>query len=772
MTAALALSGQPAPDLLRRKCQGCHNNKNRASGLSMETRRDLETGGNRGPAAIPGKPSESRLLSAVRHAGDLKMPPGGRLTDAEAAAIESWIAAGMPGIPSEPAASKPSHWAFNTPVRPALPAVSNEGWVRTALDRFILARLDREKLRPSPEADSVTLLRRLSLDLTGLPPSPAEVDAFLADREEGAYERQVERLLSSPHYGERWARHWLDQARYADSDGGSRDEPRQIWKYREWVIRALNGDMPFDRFVTEQLAGDLLPHASHDQIVATGFQRNSLLQIEAGTDREQYRVEAVSDRVDTFGTVFLGLATGCARCHDHKFDPITQREYYRLFAFFNNVEEYGPELPPFSETGDLEVTHRPLQALGKPEDVAKYDAIREQLLALYRERFEFKERFNPKPNDPRLTTRSETIAALKKQIPKVDLAMVMRERPRPRESHVLLGGDFLRKGIPVTPAVPAAFHRYEAPAKPGGAFDRLDLARWVVDKRNPLLARVAVNRIWSHYFGRGIVETENDFGTQGARPSHPELLDWLAIRFMDSDWSQKVVHRAIVESSVYRQASNARREIEAVDPGNRLLARQNRLRLDAEIVRDSALVASGALSRKIGGQSVFPPQPDHAMDASQVKKTWKPSQGADRYRRGMYTHFWRITPHPALVVFDQPNAMMVCTRRARTTTPLQALTLLNDSAFHELARALAARIAEGAGSREEMLDMAFRSTVARRPDAAERERLLRLYATELDAFQGSPEEAERIAGKNDAGLAAWTAVARVLLNTDEFITRE
>jgi len=756
---AAAVSAQTPVDLLRSKCQGCHNAKNRTSGLSLESRDAVQAGGNRGPG---------RLLDALRHTGDLKMPPGGKLSPAEIAAVEQWLKDGMPGLPARAAGPTSSHWAFNTPKRPDPPAARDSRWPRNSVDRFILARLDKEGLTPAREASRTTLLRRVSLDLTGLPPSPAEIDAYLADTADGAYERAVERLLQSPHYGERWGRHWLDQARYADSDGGSRDEPRQIWKYREWVIRAMNNDMPFDRFVTEQIAGDLLPKATPDQIIATGFQRNSLLQIEAGTDREQYRVEAVSDRVDTFGTVFLGLSAGCARCHDHKFDPLTQREYYQLFAFFNNVDEYGPALPPFSETNDLEVTHRPLQATGKPEDVAKYHALREQILALYKERFQYKEQFKPKTEDAGLKVRNETIAALKKQLPKVELAMVMRDLAEPRESYIHLGGDFLRRGLRVYPALPASFH-------PGpAAKTRLDLARWVVDPANPLLARVTVNRIWSHYFGRGLVETENDFGTQGSRPTHQELLDWLATELVARGWSQKAIHRVIVTSATYRQDSAARPDADAKDPRNLLLARQQRLRLDAEIVRDTALASSGLLVAKVGGPSVFPPQPDHAMDASQVKKNWKASTGPDRFRRGMYTHFWRITPHPALVVFDQPNAMTTCTRRARTTTPLQALTLLNDSAFHEIAQSLASRILrEGPDSVDGRMGFAFRLCTSRDPSAAERDRLVRLYQLEVDDFRTHPEEAAKIAGAQ-AGpdLAAWTSVARVLMNTDEFITRE
>jgi hypothetical protein len=769
--ASVSLFGQSerAIDLLSQKCLACHNEKNFSSGLSLEDRESILVGGNRGPAAVAGKPQESLLVTAVRQNGNLKMPPGGRLADSEIQIIIEWIAAGLPGLKAEMAA-KPGgdHWAFKSPKRPPEPVVRDQAWARTPIDRFVLARLEKENIRPSPEADKVTLLRRLHLDLTGLPPAPREIEDFLSDQRADAYERVVERLLASPHYGERWGRHWLDQARYADSDGGSRDEPRQIYRYRDWVIHALNRDMPFDRFVVEQLAGDLLPKATTEQMIATGFQRNSLLQIEAGTDREQYRVEAVADRVDAFGTAFLGLSIGCARCHDHKYDPIRQREYYQLFAFFNNIEEFGPELPPFAES-DLDVAHSPLLALGDPEEVARWEALRAQLLALYRERIDYRDRSKPKPEDPGLKHRNEVIELVKKQIPKLERSMVMRERPVPRETQILLGGDYLARGARVLPGLPRALHPLPA-GTAGRRLNRLDLARWLVDPRNALLARVAVNRMWQRYFGRGIVETENDFGTQGAKPSHPELLDWLAVEFAARGWSQKAVHRMIVTSAVYRQSSRARTDLEKRDPQNVLLARQSRLRLEAEIVRDVALAASGKLEPKIGGASVFPPQPVGAMAASQVKKQWKASAGADRYRRGMYTHYWRVTPHPALAVFDQPNAMTVCTRRARTNNPLQALTLLNDEAFFELAQGLAKRVLEEApADNQKRIEYVFRLAVAREPDALERERVGRLLRAEIDEYQTRKEEAQKL---GTAEVAAWTAVSRVLMNIDEFITRE
>jgi hypothetical protein len=683
------LYGQSATDLLRRNCVPCHNDRQKTSGLSLESREAVLAGGKRGPGQI---------AAAIRHDGKLKMPPGKKLPAEAIALIEEWLATGASfegaGLWSLGGLRKP------TPASGAHP-----------VDYFIRQRLGEQKLTASPEADAATLVRRLSFDLTGLPPSTADLESYQDDRRPGAWMRLVDRFLASPHFGERWARHWLDQARYADSDGGSRDEPRQVWKYREWVIEAINSNMPFDRFVTEQIAGDLLPEATAEQKVATGFLRHHQIQIEAGTDREQYRVESVFDRVDTVGTVFLGLSVGCARCHDHKFDPIAQRDYYRLFALFNNNDEWDNSKPYYDvKANNLDVIHAPVLDLG--------NGVK---------------------------------------------SMVYKERDAPRESFIMLGGDFLNRGESVTGGVPETLFPAATPVR-----TRLDLARWLTDPRHPLTARVAVNRIWQNYFGHGLVETENDFGTQGSPPSHPELLDWLAGEFIRSGWDGKHIHRLIVTSRAYRQSSRRRPDLEEKDPSNRLLARQSRFRLEGEAIRDASLAASGLLTRKIGGRSVFPPQPANAMAASQLKKSWKVSEGADRYRRGLYTFYYRVTPHPALAVFDQPNATQACTRRNRSNTPLQALTLLNDEAYHEFARALASRILrEGPATDAGRIEFAYRVTVGRKPAAGESARLLGFLATEKDELATHPAPA-----LGDPQTAAWMAVARVLLNTDEFLTRE
>ncbi len=576
--------------ILASSCLGCHNQKVKLGGLSMSTRETLLAGGKRGPVVVPGKPAESRLLRVVRHETDLQMPPGRKLGDSDIATLEAWIAAGAAWGTSLAAKEppKPNHWSFIAPQRPPLPVVKDAAWARNPVDRFILARLEKEGIAPSPEAPRATLIRRAFLDLTGLLPSPAEVEAFERDRSPEAWPRLVEKLLASPHYGERWGRHWLDLARYADSDGGSRDEPRQIWRYRDWVIQALNADQPFDQFVIEQLAGDLLQNPTRDQLVATGFHRNSMIQIEAGTDREQYRTETVFDRVDTTGTVLLGLSVGCARCHDHKFEPISHQEYYRLFAFFNRADDWGNDRPRFRvDPTNIQEVHRPLLYFSSNEEVATHQALMKKIDALLDGSGE---------DDQPPKQKREAVKVLQKQLPKLEWTMVMRDLPQARETHVLLSGDYLQKGPLVRPGVPAFLNPLPEAADP----NRLDLARWITSPANPLMARVTVNRMWQHYFGRGLVETENDFGTQGTPPTHPELLDWLATEFIRSGWSQKAIHRLIVNSAAYRQASKVRSDLAESDPRNLLLARQSRLRLDAEIVRDAALVASGMLTRSRG----------------------------------------------------------------------------------------------------------------------------------------------------------------------------
>ncbi|HEX7862348.1 MAG TPA: PSD1 and planctomycete cytochrome C domain-containing protein [Verrucomicrobiae bacterium] len=772
-------------------CYRCHGASQQKGDLRMDTAAHMINGGENGAAFSPGKGADSLLIQALKGTHNsiaqmpYKKPP---LKDEQIALIQKWIDEGGKA-PADEEPHSAVHWSFIPPKRATPPAVKDPSKARNAIDQFIFARLDKDNVAPSPEADRITLLRRLSLDLIGLPPTPEEVDKFLADKSTDAYERQVERLLKSPHYGERWGRWWLDAARYGDSNGYSIDAPRQIWKYRDWVVSAINKDQPFDQFTIDQLAGDLLPNPTIEQKIATGFNRNTQINQEGGIDPEQFRVESVMDRVNTFGTAFLGLTVACAQCHDHKFDPIKQREYYQFYAFFNNTEEDGHgkgtpgavlEIPGEFESMDGiqkelaeaktefdnflntkgsqilkwvesltddelgKLSEKVSAAINRPWSELTVDDKRAVYAAF-------------KPDDKEFKSRQAKVTKLEKAEPKPITTLVMKELKEPRPSHLFINGDFTRRAEPVQPGTPAVLHKF--PASETNQLNRLDLARWVVDPSNPLLARVIVNRVWQQYFGKGIVETENDFGTQGIPPTHPELLDWLANEFMQPTvasapaWSLKHIHRLLVTSATYRQSSRVRPDLQNIDANNRFLARQNRIRLDAEIVRDVALQTSGLLAPELGGPPVYPPQPDGVMNLGQVKRAWKPSAGENRYRRALYTHLWRATPHPALAVFDAPDGFSACTRRIRSNTPLQALTLLNDEQFYEFAQALAKKIgASSAQSDSEKISYAFRVCLGREPSEPERSRLLKLAA------ENSAEK--------------WLMVARVLLNLDETITRE
>lgn len=730
--------------LLRSSCQGCHSVNVLNSGLALDSREALVKGGNRGPAAVAGD-AASLILQAVRHEGGLKMPPGRKLAPEQIAKLEEWVKRGLPATPEFVAAKrrKSTHWAFQPVKRPQA----------AGIDELIQAKLKEKNLAPSPEADRATLIRRVSLDLIGLPPTPEEVKEFVGDKRSDSYERLVDKLLASPHYGERQARHWLDLARFADSDGYTIDAPRDIFPFRDWVIRALNNDMPFDQFTIEQLAGDLLPNATNDQITATGFHRNTPSNYEGGIDFEQYRVEAVADRVQTTGAVWLGLTLGCARCHDHKYDPISQREHYQFFAFLNNVDEVDKE-------ADRKFFNKPFLEMGTPEEIAalaKWDAdvqvVEENIRKVQQTLTQDADK------DPGLVALRKELVTLRKNKPQVQRTLVMRDRATPREHYIHLGGDFTAKGSAVQPGVPGVF----PPMKnPSAVPNRLDLAKWLVDTENPLTARVTMNRLWQQYFGKGIVETENDFGLAGDKPTHPEVLDWMASEFMAGGWKMKRMHRTLVMSATYRQASTMRPDAAAIDPYNKLLARQNRLRLDAEIIRDSALLVTGLLGRKVGGPSVYPPIPKGANDVTQVKREWKVSEGEDRYRRAMYTYFQRSAAHPGLITFDAPDGTVSCTRRVRSNTPLQALILLNDDAYFEFAEVLAKRIlTEGEALDDKgKLSLAWQRTLQRGLKPVEGQRMLSFLAAQRDAQKEKSEP------------AAWTAVARVLLNLDEFMTRE
>lgn len=750
--------------ILAEKCIACHgfDQTKREGGLRLDTQDGSQAVLESGAAAIkPGEPDQSELIRRVTSVDhDLVMPPaesGKQLSKQEIDTLKKWIIQG---------AQYEKHWSFIVPTKtepPLIPVNQNSASVMHPIDRFIMARLADSGLAASPEADQITLLRRVSLDLTGLPPSLAEIDDFVAASNKDpneAYQNLIDRLLQSPTYGERWARWWLDQARYADSNGYSVDAPRQIWKYRDWIISALNDDMPFDQFTVEQLAGDLLPNATISQQIATGFHRNTQINQEGGIDPEQFRIDSVFDRVATTGSVWLGLTIGCAQCHNHKFDPITQKEYYQFFAFFNNQEE--PNLTVYDDGIDAPALQQQRKQLGtKIDEVVKAanEALSAWETSLTEEQrdtltpelkkildLEVGKRNDaqrrslyaegPGKSDSSFQELQTQLQQIDKQLEKSTTTLILRELATPRKTTVFVQGDFTRPADEVSRGTPSALHSMD---DPGEKTDRLDLARWIVSRQNPLTARVIVNRVWQQYFGRGIVETENDFGLQGSAPSHPELLDWLAVEFMDRGWSLKELHRLIITSHVYRQSSNERLDIREKDRTNELLARQRRLRLDAEIVRDVSLASCGLLSSKIGGPPVFPPIPQGVMGLGQSNRAWNVSEGEDRYRRGLYTFVYRATPPPSLNVFDAPDGYSTCTRRVRSNTPLQALALMNDAAFFEFAQAMDKLI------QKEGLETAFRRCTSRRPSDNELAVL-----KQLDTL----------------------SAARVLLNLDETVTRE
>jgi mono/diheme cytochrome c family protein len=972
--------------IFQNRCYECHGEKKQKNGIRFDQKSSVFQGGDSGkPLLIPGKSSDSILLQRLTTTDeDEVMPPKGeRLTAEQIAVVRAWIDQGAPW-PEEKAAPK-KHWAYEKPVPPTLPAVGLRSWPRNGIDYFILEKLEREKLRPSAEADRATLIRRVSLDLIGLPPSLDEVDNFLSDTSPQAYEKVVDRLLRSPQYGERWARVWLDLARYADTQGYEKDDRRSIWPFRDWVIEAFNRDLPFDQFTVEQLAGDMLPQATREQKVATGFHRNTLTNTEGGTDDEEFRHEAVVDRVNTTMSVWMGSTFNCSQCHNHKYDPFTMRDYYQFYSLLNQTadadrpdeapilkvptaeqeaeaarlqkaiaaaeQEYNAETPEliaaraqweeatlqelgswpfldvvemrsaggatFTKTNDhsiivggtnaandvytivartslkhlsglrLEVlpdaslpkkslgrhpngsfvlTAFEVSVAGEPITFSKAEADysqekysvtnlisgvrtnagwatssgeekgRVERVAWFtaRDRTELPEgaainitlrhdskyaeanlgRFRlsatamdkvsspPKIPEkirnilaatsrgdkdtkeldkyfrsvaPELKKVRDTLADLRKSEGELDRAIartaVMEAVAKPRDTHMMIRGGFLSKGEKVDPGLPAVFGGHPDPK-----LSRLDLARWLVSDDNPLTARVMINRLWEQYFGIGIVETSEDFGTQGEPPSHPALLDWLATGFMRQGWSLKAVHKTIVMSATYRQDSKASPELLQRDPYNRLLARGPRLRLEAEMIRDQALAIAGLLSKKMGGPSVFPPQPEGLWQVVYSGDKWETSKGDDRYRRGVYTFWRRTVPHPAMTTFDAPSREFCVVKRTRSNTPLQALNLLNDPAYVEAAQALARRIAKAGDTEPERVAYGLRLSLARNASPPEIKRLVSLYQEQFKHFANDSAAARKMAGEKcaadeAASLAAWTVVANVLLNLDELITK-
>ena len=963
-------------------------------------RAEALAGGDEGISIVKGVSAKSPLIHRVAGVDpDLRMPPeGDPLSSTEISVLRAWIDQGL----DWPAAAdggpiESRHWAYQPIIRRVPPHVKSEGRLRNPIDAFVLAKLVGLKLQPSPEADRYTLIRRLYLDLLGLPPSLKEIDAFVRDESPQAYDNLVDGLLKSPHFGERWGRHWLDLARYADSDGYEKDRSRpNAWRWRDWVIDAVNRDMPFDQFTIEQIAGDLLPNATPMQRLATAFHRQTLTNTEGGTDQEQFRVEACFDRAETTGTVWLGLTVGCARCHSHKYDQITQREYYRIFAFVNNgddtnstvptssaaVQKYeqdlaayqqklqgaedmlaaarnklAPELAAWEEdfakqvaaAAESPVTYHTLEFAkleatskskferqddgsylvtgGTPDkdkytlwakvpaaditgirietvpddrlpgkgagrapnsnfvlsDVRVYFAGRmelnaEDVVKLASARSDFnQEKFpaaatidgdkvktgwavspkmgeghaievatekplsvtdgdpwiqivldqqyggqhtigrfrasvrtgsNPRDGVPQnildllagepgkrtpqqtasllnwFATKHDStkdlvtqVDALKKGAPKkpeMSVRVVTQRISNPRPTYVLRRGEFLEpiKDQTIIPTGLSVLPRLQA--RKAEAPDRLDLAHWLVSDDNPLTPRVTVNHVWKHLFGEGLVRTVNDFGVRGEEPTHPELLDWLALEFRGPlGWSRKQLIRLIVTSATYRQTSVHRPELFEVDPNNRLLARQNRTRVEAEIVRDLSLSVSGLLSTKVAGPSVFPPLPPGVAEFSYAGNfKWNTSKGEDRYRRGMYTFFKRTSPHPNLTTFDCPDANTTSVKRQTSNTPLQALIMLNNQVYLEAARSFAKNLLALATESDDLrLGLAFRQCVSRPMTGTEATQFASLLNEARDWYADHPEDAKKLGEEDSAETAAWVATCRVMLNLDEFITR-
>ncbi len=749
--------------ILSDACYACHGpDKNaRESNLRLDTRAGAfaDLGGYR--AIVPGRPEKSELIRRLESDDENeKMPPPAahqKITPGQIELIRKWIAAG---------ADWREHWSLIPPQRMPPPGVKHNAWPRNAIDAFILARLEREGLSPSPPARNETLLRRVTLDLTGLPPTLRELEAFLADDSPDAYEKVVDRLLASPRYGEHFALEWLDAARYSDSNGYQQERTRTLWPWRDWVARAFNSNMPYDQFTVEQLAGDLLPNPTTEQLVATGFHRNHMLNGEGGRIAEESRVEYVVDRVETTGTVWLGLTAGCARCHDHKFDPLTQKEFYGLYALFNSIDETG--------SVDRGGNANPVLPLPTPDEQARRKKLETERKALEQELKGANEE-QKKDIQKQLDQNKKSLDGLNKSVLET---MIMRERKDPRQTYRLKRGQWDQpdKSEEIPPGVPACF-----PPLPNEApRNRLALAKWLVAPNHPLTARVAVNRAWQHFFGTGLVKTAEDFGTQGERPSHPELMDWLATEFA-GQWDLKALHRLIVTSAAYRQSSHVTPKLQERDPENRLLARGPRFRLSSLALRDQALFLSGLFVEKQGGPPVKPYQPTGVwLDLTLGKIKYEQDHGDKLYRRSLYT-FWRRSVGPTMF-FDTP-ARQVCTvRQARTNTPLHALTLMDDITYLEAARLFAERLFNEAGDTpEDRLSWAFRLATSRYPTDKELKTLLSILETVRGKYQKDPTaakqllevgEAPRDSSLNETELAAYTAVVNVILNLDEVLTKE
>ncbi len=820
--------------ILSEKCFACHgfDEKERKANLRLDVREHALNPAKSGETAIvPGKVDASELIKRiVTQDADDQMPPAKtdkKLTAAEIETLKQWIAEG---------AEYQAHWAFVPPARPASPEVKHRDWLRNEIDGFILAKLERDQLQPSPEASRESLVRRLTLDLTGLPPSLAEIDAFLADKSPEAYERVVDRLLGSPRYGERMAVDWLDAARFADTHGYHLDSARDLTPWRDWVIAAFNDNKPFDQFTIEQLAGDILAGqvgVAGEQAmalrIASGFNRNHMINYEGGAIAEEYHHAYLVDRVNTTSTVWLGLTFACAQCHDHKFDAITQKEYFQLYAFFNSVPESGldgntgnakpylqvptadekqrlavldeeirdaeaglkreeEKLTPLQAAWEKQWRERPpaapsgkekliLELLAKSVDSLN-DAQRKQLGDFHRATF---------PQESHLAA-IKALEQVRKERDKfnntIRTTMVMAELEKPRDTFLHMRGLYDQKGEKVEPGVPASL----PVMKPEGLPNRLALARWLVSPEQPLTARVTVNRFWQQYFGTGLVKTADDFGTRGEWPSHPELLDWLAAEFIQSGWNVKALQKKIVTSAAYRQSSHMTPERFEHDPENRRLARGARFRLKAEFIRDQALEMAGLLGKEIGGKSVRPYQPgdlwgelsQRSDSANFSAQFFVQDKGDDLYRRSMYTFWKRTSPPPQLSTLDAPDREVCTVRRANTNTPLQALVLMNDPTYIEASRKFAERLLQEAPDETARFALAFRTATGRAASERELAALQKVFTSQLTRYSNNVTSALDLLKVGDSAydkrfdvpqLAAWTMVASTLLNLDETITK-
>lgn len=799
--------------VLKAHCTRCHGAGAASGGLRLDSFESLMKGG----VVTPKNSKGSILMHRLRGEGGLPRMPMGftALSDRELGLVAAWIDAGATA-----SGKATQHWAYVKPSRPRLLGFKTANWVRNPIDAFVLARLEKEGLKPSPQADKFTLIRRVTLDLTGLPPTTAEVDAFVADNSAMAYEKVVDRLLASPHYGEKMALPWLDAARYADSNGFQQDGDTYQYVWRDWVVKAMNANMSFDRFTMLQIAGDLLPGVSRatlegrDAIIATAFNRNHMLNGEGGAIAEEQRNVGLFDRVDTVSTVWSGLTMACARCHDHKYDPLTQRDYYSMMAYFNNVPETGvPQggVPysigaPWMYAGDdvqmkrlfaLEsLVTKSNEAAGQLERSSEVKKAQEdwetagdpkapneiqEILKLTARSSDQKQKLHAYFMDnilgseiwKRAKDLSRELSELRSQLPRV---MVMSDR-QPRETHILNRGNYVEPLEKVSPTTPDVFPKILS------AKNRMGLAQWIISPENPLTARVQINRYWQTFFGQGLVKTTENFGVQGSPPSHPELLDWLAVEFRESRWNVKRLHRLIVTSATYRQSSKSNKFLQRKDPDNQLLARGPRFRLPSLILRDVALASSGLIDLRIGGKPVYPYQPKGIWSGLQITEernfAYPQSKGKDLYRRSIYS-FWRRTVAPGNM-FDAATRQVCTVRESRTSTPLHALTMLNDITWVEAGRALAERVMTARSDSRGRLKLAFRLTCTRTPNSEELAVLLKSLTKAKQHFTMNPKEAEQYLSVGDSPRnpkldkvehAAYAAVCLSILNLDEAMTKE